>query len=594
MNISNEHSKKSSGSEEEPWQRSERAESEQPAANETRPFAPPRRPLSANSVEDEEEPTQPLEQNSAAARKLSQRRYYQQAWQAATQSPPPSPSPAAHEQAWDFPTAPLQNGAQQSSSPQNSSVLPPQTHEPWQERDAQNRSAISLPSAAQEQNSAPYGQASENAQLRAPRRSRRKIGILVGAGLALLAVIIVLTGLLMNFNSGSPVSLGNIGSVPSGPLGSFAGPPYSPAQVNSLRHLVNRMSYKQLASLYVAHMSLDEKIGQLIMIEYNDDHYSADLDYMINNLHAGGVIMYEFQMTSFNQTKNDIAHMQQRAQIPLLISTDEEGGPYVHRLSHIYGPRPSAWDIYQSGSVDYAKQQGHKMAHDLLALGINVDLAPDVDVMIIPGYDTVTRTFGTTAQSVIKYAGPFMAAMQSDGLMACIKHYPGGLGDTTEDAHKTLPTDPRSKSQIYETELAPYKAFIKSSNPLMRPALIMPTDVMMPAIDPKWPAELSHTFMTDILRKEFGYDGVVLTDALYMQGIAQKWNMPEAAVLALNAGNDMLLGPNGTAQTIEMINGIKQALQDGRLSMTRINEAATRIIALKMQYHLMPAVPPQS
>jgi beta-N-acetylhexosaminidase len=129
---------------------------------------------------------------------------------------------------------------------------------------------------------------------------------------------------------------------------------------------------------------------------------------------------------------------------------------------------------------------------------------------------------------------------------------------------------------------------------LERPGIIMPTDLLMPAIDPNMPAELSHIFMTDILRTQFGYDGVALTDALYMQGISDRWSMPEAAVLALNAGNDMLLGPTGADQMEAMINGLKAALQNGSLTKARIDEAATRIIALKMAYHLMPAVPPQS
>ncbi len=432
-----------------------------------------------------------------------------------------------------------------------------------------------------------------------PQRQRRRSRLRLFLGIIMLVLAIITAGgaLFAYFNAaylfpGSLSSSAVADPLASDPSGPFIASPYSPAQINALRHLSDRMSYKQLASLYVARMSLDEKLGQLIMVEYADDYYSADLDNMITNLHAGGVILYEFQMQSFAQTKHDIALMQQHAKIPLLISTDEEGGPYVHRLSHIYGSRPSAWDIYQSGSVAYAAQQGHKMAHDLLALGINVDLAPDVDVMLVPGYDTVTRTFGTTAQDVIKYAGPFMAAMQQDGLIACIKHYPGGLGNTTEDAHKTLPSDNRSVSQIYSTELAPYKYFANASNPYMRPGMIMSTDVLMPAIDPKWPGELSYRFMTQILRQEFGYDGVVITDALYMEGIAQQWDMPQAAVLALNAGNDMLLGPTGSAQTLAMINGLKAALQDGRLSILRVNEAVTRILALKMQYHLMPAVPP--
>src|SRR5207302_1269737 len=188
--------------------------------------------------------------------------------------------------------------------------------------------------------------------------------------------------------------------------------------------------------------------------------------------------------------------------------------------------------------------------------------------------------------------GAYIKALPRAGVVACIKHYPG-LGDAVTDAHTSLPVVNRTKEQIYSVELAPFKAFIQSPDRLLNPGMIMPTDVLMPAIDPKYPAELSHIFMTDILRKQFGYDGVVLTDALYMQGISQKWSMPEAAVLALNAGNDMLLGPTGADQMLAMINGLKAALQNGTLLKSRVDEAATRIIALKMEDHLMPAIPPQ-
>ncbi len=368
--------------------------------------------------------------------------------------------------------------------------------------------------------------------------------------------------------------------------------PLNAGQINAIMHLTGYMKYKQLASLYVSHMSLDDELGQLIMVEYADTYYSPDLDTMINKLHAGGVIMYEFQMHTFAQTKHDITEMQQHASIPLLISTDEEGGPYVHRLSNIYGYRMSATEIGNTGNPDIATQQGHKAAHDLLSLGINENLAPDVDVNLVNGYDMVTRTFGNTPQSVITFAGAYMKALQGDGVVACIKHYPG-LGDAVPDAHTTLPVVNRTKDQIYSVELDPFKAFIQSPDMLLNPGMIMPTDVLMPAIDPVYPAELSHIFMTDILRKQFGYDGVVLTDALYMQGITQKWGMYQAAVMALNAGNDMLLGPTGADQMLATINALKAALQDGTLSKSRVDEAATRIIALKMEYHLMPTLPPQ-
>ena len=376
------------------------------------------------------------------------------------------------------------------------------------------------------------------------------------------------------------------------PLGPFVQLPLNGIQVDALHHLVTHMKYKQLASLYVSHMTLDEELGQLIMVEYADTYYSSDLDTMISQLHAGGVIMYEFQMTSFDQTKHDIALMQQHAKIPLLISTDEEGGE-IHRLLNIYPPRPSAISIYETGDPNVAAQQGHRVAHDLLALGINENLAPDVDVELISGPDQALRTFGYTPNSVITFAGAYMRAMQADGVVACIKHYPG-LGDASIDAHFGLPVVDRTREQLYSVELAPYKALIQSPNSLDHPGMIMSTDVLMPAIDPKMPGELSHIFMTDILRKQFGYDGVVMTDALYMKGISQYWSMPAAAVLALNAGDDMLLGPTGAGQMLDMLNGLKAALQNGTLSKARVDEAATRIIALKMEAHLMPAVPPQS
>src|SRR5207253_9012472 len=132
--------------------------------------------------------------------------------------------------------------------------------------------------------------------------------------------------------------------------------PLNADQINAIKHLPGYMKYKQLASMYISRMTLDEELGQLVMVEYADTNYSSDLDTMINKLHAGGVIMYEFQMNTFDQTKHDIAEMQQHANFPLLVSTDEEGGPYVHRLSHIYGLRMSASDIAATGNVNVATQ----------------------------------------------------------------------------------------------------------------------------------------------------------------------------------------------------------------------------------------------
>ena len=438
------------------------------------------------------------------------------------------------------------------------------------------------------------GELEQNPALHGPRPKRRRIGLLVSLALVTLAILVVMTGLYLHFGSVTQPAQSKQTTDALEQSSALITAPYNSSQLNALTHLVDRMNYKELASLYVAHMSLDEKLGQMIMTESEQNDYSDDLNYMITQLHVGGMIMYESHLQTASQARTTTSLSQQNAKIPLLISVDEEGGLYVHRLEKIYGARPGPTEISQTGSLVYDQQQGVKLAHDLLTLGLNTDLAPDVDVSIIPGYDTEDRTFGTTAAAVIKYAGPYIEAMQSHGLIACLKHYPGGLGDTPYDAHDILPTDNRSLAQIYATELAPYETFINSPNPLMRPAMIMSTDVLMPAIDPTMPAELSHKFMTDILRNQFGFDGVAITDALYMGGISDRWSEPEAAVLAIEAGNDMILSPMGSARTAAVIEALRQALQNGLLSMARVNEAVTRIIALKMQYHLLPTTLPRN
>jgi beta-N-acetylhexosaminidase len=417
---------------------------------------------------------------------------------------------------------------------------------------------------------------------------RHRLHPLLLVSLVLLAVIVTLAGIFgfRLFTRGMPAARRD---QPTSASFSLSSP--GAAGVDAHSHPSLYEQYKQLASLYVSHMTLDEELGQLIMVEYNEASYSPDLDTMITKLHAGGVILYEFQIQTAQQIKHDVAEMQKHAFLPLLISTDEEGGPFVHRLANIDGLRMSAAEIARTGNPQVAMQQGQKTAQDLLTLGMNENLAPDVDVNI-RGSDMFERTFGNTAQSVITFAGAYLKGLQGSGVVGCIKHFPG-LGAATTDAHTTLPVVNRTKAQLDAVELAPFKAFIQSSDQLDQPGMIMSTDVLMPAIDAHYPAELSHTFMTDILRKEFGYDGVAVTDSLYMQGIARTWNLPDAAVLALNAGNDMLLGPVGAKQTIAVLNALKSALQNGTLAKARVDEAATRIIALKMEYHLMPAAPPQ-
>ena len=356
--------------------------------------------------------------------------------------------------------------------------------------------------------------------------------------------------------------------------------------------MVKLMSYKQLESLYASRMTLDEELGQLFMVQNDSYQYSPNLQQTITQFHVGGVILYQWQMQTFNQTRHDIAEMQQHATFPLLISTDEEGGT-ADRLSNIYPSRPGATDIAKTGNVQFATQQGAQTAHDLLSVGINADMAPVVDVALVDGPDQAWRTFGRTPQQVITYAGAYLTAMQQAGVIGTLKHFPG-LGAAQVDAHFSLPLITRSRPQINAVELAPYKAFLQSTNPALHPGMIMTTDLLMPAFDPVMPAELSSTLITTILRQQLGYEGVVVTDSLFMAGIYPRWSFHQAVVLAIKAGDDLIVGASGVGELKADFAALKQALKDGTLTKERIDESVIRILALKMQYHLMPAVPPQA
>ena len=402
--------------------------------------------------------------------------------------------------------------------------------------------------------------------------------------LALLAIFLLLEG-------DGHRTLFQAGNGLAASSGSFVRSPLSPAQIDELHHLTGQISYKQLANLYVARMTLDEELGQLFMVQNRYPLYGTDLEQTLEQFHIGGVILYQWQMLSFDQAHHDISQMQKHATFPLLISTDEEGGT-VDRLGNIYPYRLGATEIAQTGNVQLAAREGARTAHDMLALGINTDIAPVVYVAVVNGPDQVGRTFGSTAQQVTTFAGAYIEAMQQAGVIACPKHYPG-LGAAQVDAHFSLPVINSSRQEISARDLAPYRAFIQSNDPYLHPGMIMTTDLLMPSIDPVMPAEISYPLITQVLRQQLGYDGVVVTDSLYMAGIYPQWDFPQAVVLAIKAGDDMILGASGVKEMAANFAALKKALRDGTLTKQRIDESVTRILALKMQYHIMPAVPPK-
>jgi beta-N-acetylhexosaminidase len=348
-----------------------------------------------------------------------------------------------------------------------------------------------------------------------------------------------------------------------------------------------QLSLNDYAARYVAHMSLDDKLGQLIIMQYTETDYTAQQAAMVKPFHPGGVILYGYALGSASQARALLAGGQHDSPIPMFVFTDQEGGVVDRLFESGYLPNQmSAPAIAATGNPAVAEREGALAAKDLLSFGFNADLAPVVDVAVVNGPDQWGRCFGSTPAPVVTYAGAYLRGMQNAGVVGTLKHFPG-LGASTTDAHTTLPVINRTRAEIESTEIAPYRALIATGQVHM----IMSTDLLMPALDPVMPAEISKPIITGILRDELHYDGIAMTDALYMAGVSAHWNFTQASVLAIEAGNDMIMAPYTPGLIAGIIGGLKQAISSGQLPMSQVDNSVRRIIASKMLFHLLPGPP---
>lgn len=333
----------------------------------------------------------------------------------------------------------------------------------------------------------------------------------------------------------------------------------------------------------VAGMTLDQKLGQMFLIETYYQTWTPDIANMVVGMHAGAVIIYAKNMKTPAQLQSYISSLQAHASIPLLVTMDEEGG-LVDRLGYnnFFPPLPAAQDLGNSGNPALATKAGVQAAQEMLTMGINTDLAPVVDVMGPNGSVETTRLYGSTPAIVTKFAGAYMNALQSHGVIATLKHWPG-IGDVTQDPHLTLPSIDATPAQLESQHFATFRALLPDN-----PGMIMVTHVLVNAIDPTMPATLSPKMVNGVLRGELGYNGVVMTDSLYMQGIAERYSLPQAGVLAVIAGDDLLEGAYDTSSMAAMIAALKQAIASGQISVARIDQSVTRILALKMRFGMLP------
>lgn len=340
----------------------------------------------------------------------------------------------------------------------------------------------------------------------------------------------------------------------------------------------------EIAFALTQKMSLDQKLGQMVISEFYGPTLNGDLTSMVKTSQISGVLIENkngnaqnrAQLISMNQS------MQGQATIPLFISTDFEGG-FVNELRQITGERPSEAALGRTNNPTLAYNAGNSAAKDLTALGLNINFMPIVDVLTNPNNPgLIDRTFGNNPTLVTDMGRAYLKGLTDGGVIGCLKHFPG-LGSANIDPHKSLPTVDRSVATLNNVDLVPYRTLIDEGIVPM----VMVTHILNPQLDPNLPTSLSPNVVTNLLRNQLNFKGVIISDTLWMGGISNTYSLSQAATLAINAGTNLILGPRGLQETQTMLAGIKQAVTSGTISMDKINASVQLILQLKLQYKVL-------
>lgn len=328
-------------------------------------------------------------------------------------------------------------------------------------------------------------------------------------------------------------------------------------------------------------MTPREKIGQLFMIGFMGTSVQPDLASFIKEYKPGGVILFSRNLESVEQIvelTNDLQRCSPTS--PLLISIDQEGGR-VSRLPRGFTIFPPCELLGRCNSSELVYAAASTTAKELRAVGINMNMAPVLDVNSNPDNPVIgDRAFGPTPDIVGELGLVSAAGLQDNMVVACGKHFPGH-GDTSVDSHKELPVVEASRERLNAIELPPFRQATAAGI-----ASMMTAHVLFKALDNRHPATLSYTVITHLLREEIGYDGLVLTDDLEMQAVADHYGSGEAAVRAIEAGCDVLLICKDRNREVEAFEAVEKALASGVIGMERLDQSWSRTQRVKKRFIL--------
>ena len=333
----------------------------------------------------------------------------------------------------------------------------------------------------------------------------------------------------------------------------------------------------------IKNLTLEEKIGQMLMFAFHGYDYSKQLDMQIKDLNVGGVILFAKNIDSNNLavTKKLNEEISKNAKYPIFIGIDQEGG-MVRRVMNNITPLPGAMTL--SATRENIEDICYYEGVELRELGFNMNFAPVADVNNNPLNPVInSRSYSDDPKMVANYVRQAVRGYRKANIISTLKHFPGH-GDTNVDSHLSLPTVSKNIETLRNLELYPYKEAIDNNEC----DGIMAAHILYNKIDNKYPATLSNKLINELLRKQMGYDGFVITDSLTMGAITENFTYEEIILNSINGGVDVMMFCGGAeeAQQKEIFNTFKRLVEEGKISLDTIDKAVNRIIKIKNEFLL--------
>lgn len=313
-------------------------------------------------------------------------------------------------------------------------------------------------------------------------------------------------------------------------------------------------------------------IGQFFVFGFESHLPTDDFLHLIEKRNLGGVVLFARNVESPNQISETIKEFESKSEYPLFIMIDQEGGR-VSRITKDFPVFPSNKFYGDRKDKDGIYEVYKTTARELSRLGINVNLAPVVDVLTNPKNSVIgERSFGEDPILVAEMSEVAIGAIKSENILACAKHFPG-IGDIDVDPHAELPINSNSKERFERIDFPPFQVAISSNVDM-----IMSTHVLCPYLDSRELASLSKIICKDILRKELGFEGILITDDMQMGAIRKKRELTEACEKAFLAGNDLILIGNNLEDQMQVLEHFEKLVSDKRISEERSNFSLDKIL----------------